>query len=66
MDTRHLAAFIAGSSLIVIVGVSVLLRTVPVRVPALGDRELLYLSGLRTVVVGALTVVFVAGAFGIH
>ncbi len=66
MDTRHLAAFIAGSSLVVIVAGSVFLRSVGVRAPALGERELRYLSGLRTVVVGALTVVFFAGAFGTH
>ncbi len=56
----------AGSSLVAIVGVSVLLRTVPLRVPSLGERELLILSALRTVVVGALAVIFVSGAFGLR
>ncbi len=66
MDTRHLAAFVAGSSLVSIVAVSVLLRVTPVRAPSLGERELRVLSALRTVVVSALVVVFLSGAFGLH
>ena len=64
MSTSHLAAFIAGSSLVAIVAASVLVRLSGFRVDGSREDSFRVLRALQTVVMGALLVVFVAGAFG--
>ena len=62
MSTSHLAAFIAGSSLVAIVAASILIRLSGFRVDGARDSYRL-LRAIQTVVMGALLVVFFAGAF---
>jgi hypothetical protein len=57
------AAFFAGSFLVLVVGVSLYVRSLDLRVPERWDRPLLYLSAVRSVAMGALVVMFVSAAF---
>lgn len=63
MSTSHLAAFIAGSSLVAIVAISILARLSGFRVDAAREDSYRIVRGLQAMVMGALLVVFVAGAF---
>ena len=63
MSTSHLAAFIAGSSLVAIVAASILIRLSGFRVDGAREDSYRLLRAIQTVVMGALLVVFVAGAF---
>ncbi len=63
MSTSHLAAFVAGSSLVAIVAISILVRLSGYRVDAAREDSYRVLRALQTVIMGALLVVFVAGAF---
>ncbi len=63
MSTSHLAAFIAGSSLVTILAISVFVRVSGIRIAVARDDSFRLVQALQTVVVAALLVVFVTGAF---
>jgi hypothetical protein len=63
VSTTHLAAFIAGSSLVTIVAVTLFVRSTGVSIPAGREDALRTVKAVETMVMAALLVVFVAGAF---
>ncbi len=61
MSTSHLAAFIAGSSLVAIVAISIFARISGIRIAVARDDSFRLVQALQTVVMAALFVVFVSG-----
>ncbi|HEX8939761.1 MAG TPA: hypothetical protein VF763_06320 [Candidatus Limnocylindrales bacterium] len=60
MTHAHLVAFVAGSLLAVLIGGSLFVRSLELELPGAGGRQLLVADAIRTVLVGALVVVFLS------